>query len=158
MSAPTRAHAVDGPRKVYGSRSCGDDRVRRAIQDVLEGAHLETVRRVLSGRDAQRTIDAYVAKADLVTRRAVYLTLRRAFDEANQAVLEDAAANETHRGMGTTLDVVWLALIAFPATITGAWLGARAYRALSDRNFRDLVLALLFLSGAGLVWSSIGVR
>ena len=56
------------------------------------------------------------------------------------------------------LDVVWLALIAFPATITGAWLGARAYRALSDRNFRDLVLALLFLSGVGLVWSSIGVR
>jgi uncharacterized protein len=56
------------------------------------------------------------------------------------------------------LDVIWLALIAFPATVTGAWLGARAYRALSDRNFRDLVLALLFLSGVGLVWSSIGVR
>jgi serine/threonine protein phosphatase PrpC len=70
---------------------------------------VETIRRVLSGRDAQRTIDAYVAKADLVTRRAVYAMLRRAFEEANQAVLADAAANETHRGMGTTLDVVWLA-------------------------------------------------
>jgi serine/threonine protein phosphatase PrpC len=70
---------------------------------------VDTVRRVLSGRDAQRTIDAYVAKADLVTRRAVYVTLRKAFDEANQAVLADAAANELHRGMGTTLDVVWLA-------------------------------------------------
>jgi uncharacterized protein len=56
------------------------------------------------------------------------------------------------------LDVIWLALIAFPATITGAWLGTRAYRALSDRNFRDLVLALLFLSGIGLVWNSIGAR
>src|SRR6185503_3941411 len=77
--------------------------------EVASRLAVETVRRVLSGREAQRTIDTYVAKADLVTRRAVYLTLRRAFDEANQAVLEDAAANETHRGMGTTLDVVWLA-------------------------------------------------
>ncbi|MDO9297229.1 MAG: sulfite exporter TauE/SafE family protein, partial [Bradyrhizobium sp.] len=62
-------------------------------------------------------------------------------------------------GMGLVrLDVVWLAAIAFPATVTGAWLGARAYRALSDRNFRDLVLGLLFLSGVGLVWSSLGVK
>ena len=61
-------------------------------------------------------------------------------------------------GPGQELDVVWLALIAFPGTIAGAWLGTRTYRALSDRNFRDLVLALLFLSGIGLVWSSIGTE
>jgi uncharacterized membrane protein YfcA len=42
--------------------------------------------------------------------------------------------------------------------IVGAWLGARTYRALSDRNFRDVVLVLLFLSGIGLVWSSLGAR
>jgi uncharacterized protein len=52
-------------------------------------------------------------------------------------------------------DVFWLALIAFPGTVIGAWLGARTYHALSDRNFRDVVLGLLFLSGVGLVWSSI---
>ena len=52
-------------------------------------------------------------------------------------------------------DVFWLALIAFPGTVIGAWLGARTYHALSDGNFRDVVLGLLFLSGAGLVWSSI---
>jgi uncharacterized protein len=52
-------------------------------------------------------------------------------------------------------DVFWLALIAFPGTLIGAWLGARTYHALSDGNFRDVVLGLLFLSGAGLVWSSI---
>jgi len=52
-------------------------------------------------------------------------------------------------------DVFWLALIAFPGTVIGAWLGARTYHALSDRNFRDIVLGLLFLSGVGLVWSSI---
>jgi len=43
-----------------------------------------------------------------------------------------------------------------PATILGSWLGARLYHALSDRNFRDVVLGLLFLSGAGLVWSVVG--
>lgn len=52
-------------------------------------------------------------------------------------------------------DVLWLALIAFPGTLVGAWLGARTYHALSDGNFRDVVLGLLFLSGIGLVWSSI---
>jgi uncharacterized protein len=52
-------------------------------------------------------------------------------------------------------NVFWLALIAFPGTVIGAWLGARTYHALSDGNFRDVVLGLLFLSGVGLVWSSI---
>ncbi len=51
--------------------------------------------------------------------------------------------------------VLWLALLAFPGTVFGAWLGARVYHAISDRNFGDIVLVLLFLSGAGLVWSSI---
>jgi uncharacterized membrane protein YfcA len=55
-------------------------------------------------------------------------------------------------------EVYWLALLAFPGTIIGAWLGARIYHALSDRNFRDVVLGLLFLSGTGLVWSSIAPR
>ena len=49
-------------------------------------------------------------------------------------------------------------LLCLPATLAGAWLGARTYRALSDHNFRDVVLGLLFLSGVGLVWSSLGVR
>jgi uncharacterized membrane protein YfcA len=45
-----------------------------------------------------------------------------------------------------------------PATLIGAWLGARTYRALSDQDFRDVVLGLLFLSGVCLVWSSLGLR
>jgi uncharacterized protein len=52
-------------------------------------------------------------------------------------------------------EVFWLAPLALPGTFLGAWLGARTYRALSDRNFHDVVLGLLFLSGLGLVWSSI---
>ena len=55
-------------------------------------------------------------------------------------------------------EVFWLALLALPGTLIGAWLGVRTYHALSDRNFRDVVLALLFLSGLGLVWSSIAPR
>ena len=55
-------------------------------------------------------------------------------------------------------DVFWLALLAMPGTLVGAWLGARTYRALSDRNFYDVVLGLLFVSGVVLVWSSIGAR
>jgi uncharacterized membrane protein YfcA len=54
--------------------------------------------------------------------------------------------------------VLRLALLVLPATLLGSWLGARTYRALSDRNFRDVVLALLFLSGVGLLWSSLGLK
>ncbi|MDP1882545.1 MAG: TSUP family transporter, partial [Bradyrhizobium sp.] len=80
---------------------------------------------------------------------------RGVFQTFNWTVLLTALCLQAAMGL-VELDVVWLALLAFPATITGAWLGARTYRALSDRNFMDLVLALLFLSGVGLVWSSIG--
>ena len=52
-------------------------------------------------------------------------------------------------------EVIWLTLLAFPATLIGTWLGARLYHALSDRNFRDVVLGMLFLSGAILVWNSL---
>ena len=46
-------------------------------------------------------------------------------------------------------------MLALPGTLIGARLGMRTYQALSDRNFYDIVLALLFVSGLGLVWSSI---
>ena len=53
-------------------------------------------------------------------------------------------------------EVIWLALLAFPGTLIGAWLGARTYHALSDRNFRDVVLACCSVrrrswSGAALI-------
>ncbi|MGE9010027.1 sulfite exporter TauE/SafE family protein [Leptospira interrogans] len=55
-------------------------------------------------------------------------------------------------------EVFWLALLALPGTLIGAWIGARTYQALSDRNFYDIVLGLLFLSGLALVWSSIAPK
>ena len=52
--------------------------------------------------------------------------------------------------------VIRLALVAFPGTLLGTWLGTRVYHALNDRNFRDVVLALLFLSGMTLIIASVG--
>ena len=82
---------------------------------------------------------------------------RGVFQTFNWTVLTAALCLQAGTGF-ITREVVWLALLALPATIFGAWLGARTYHALSDRNFRDVVLGLLFLSGVGLVWSSLGLR
>lgn len=82
---------------------------------------------------------------------------RGIFQTFNWTVLSASLCLQAGAGFLTS-EVVWLALIVLPATLSGAWLGARAYRALSDRNFRDVVLGLLFLSGIGLVWSSLGLQ
>jgi uncharacterized membrane protein YfcA len=79
---------------------------------------------------------------------------RGIFQIFNFSILAAALFAQIATGL-VKLDVLWLALIAFPGTVIGAWLGARTYHALSDRNFRDVVLGLLFLSGIGLIWSSI---
>ncbi len=70
---------------------------------------VDEVRLALAGRSAQRAADAYVTRADLASRREVFAELRRAVERANARVRADATANEERRGMGTTLDVVWLA-------------------------------------------------
>lgn len=82
---------------------------------------------------------------------------RGIFQTYNWTVLSASLCLQAGSGF-LTREVLWLALIVLPATLSGAWLGARAYRVLSDRNFRDVVLGLLFLSGIGLVWSSLGLR
>jgi uncharacterized membrane protein YfcA len=82
---------------------------------------------------------------------------RGVFQTYNWTVLSAALCLQAGTGF-ITREVLWLALLALPATLVGAWLGTRAYHALSDRNFSDVVLGLLFLSGIGLVWSSFGPR
>ncbi|MBV9460973.1 MAG: sulfite exporter TauE/SafE family protein [Bradyrhizobium sp.] len=79
---------------------------------------------------------------------------RGVFQIFNWTVLLSALCLQVASGL-VARDVIWLAALAFPATVAGSWLGARLYHALNDRNFRDVVLALQFLSGATLVWSSI---
>ncbi len=80
---------------------------------------------------------------------------RGVFQVFNWTILSAALCVQAGSGL-ITRETLWLALLVLPATIGGAWLGARTYHALSDRNFRDVVLGLLFLSGVALVWSSIG--
>jgi uncharacterized membrane protein YfcA len=82
---------------------------------------------------------------------------RGVFQTFNWTILTASLCLQAGTGL-VTREVVWLALLALPATIFGAWFGARTYHALSDRNFRDVVLGLLFLSGAGLVWTSLGLH
>jgi uncharacterized protein len=82
---------------------------------------------------------------------------RGIFQTFNWAVLSAALCLQVGTGL-IKPEVIWLALIAFPGTILGTWLGTRVYHALNDRNFRDVVLGLLFLSGVVLLWSSLGWR
>jgi hypothetical protein len=82
---------------------------------------------------------------------------RGIFQTFNWTVLAAALCYQAASGL-VELKVLWLALLAFPGTVLGARLGARVYRALSDKNFGDIVLGLLFLSGVGLVWNSVGLR
>ena len=80
---------------------------------------------------------------------------RGIFQTFNWTVLFVALCLQAASGRVGT-EVLWFAALSLPGTIIGTWLGARLYHALDDRNFRDVVLGLLFLSGAILVWNSIG--
>jgi PPM family protein phosphatase len=70
---------------------------------------VEQVKQSLSGRSAQRALDAYVACADLNARRRVFAELKRAVERANAFIRADSEQDPEHRGMGTTLDVLWFA-------------------------------------------------
>ena len=83
-----------------GGHQAGEVAARLAIAEV---------RAALGSRRAQRAAEAYTTRADLSARRAMFAELRAAVVRANDKVRLDAAAQEQHRGMGTTLDVVWLA-------------------------------------------------
>jgi hypothetical protein len=79
---------------------------------------------------------------------------RGVFQTFNWTVLFAALCLQAASGL-VAREVIWLAVLAFPATVLGSWIGAKLYHALSDRNFRDIVLGMLFLSGAILVWNSL---
>jgi hypothetical protein len=79
---------------------------------------------------------------------------RGVFQTFNWTVLFVALCLQAASGL-VAREVIWLAALAFPGTILGSWIGARLYHALSDRSFRDIVLGMLFLSGATLVWNSL---
>jgi len=75
---------------------------------------------------------------------------RGVFQAFNLTILSVALLVHAAGGL-VTRDVVEPLLWALPGTLTGAWLGARAYRRLSDRHFHRLILVLLGVSGLTLV-------
>jgi uncharacterized protein len=78
---------------------------------------------------------------------------RSVFQAFNLSILVTALLVHIWAGFLTT-KVCWAILAALPGTIVGATLGARAYTRLSDRRFRQCILALLCLSGATLIWTN----
>lgn len=72
----------------------------------------------------------------------------------NLSVLSAALLAHAMAGL-LTAEVGMATLAALPGTASGAWLGAKAYRRLSDRRYREVILALLGVSGCVLVWTSI---
>jgi uncharacterized membrane protein YfcA len=71
----------------------------------------------------------------------------------NIAILSLALVSHAVSGL-LTREVLMQAAIALPGTIGGAWLGAFLYRRLHDRGYQRVVMMLLFISGAGLIWTS----
>ena len=71
----------------------------------------------------------------------------------NLAILSLALVAHAASGM-LTRQVGLDALIALPATIGGAWFGAFIYRRLADHSYQRIIMALLIISGLGLVWTS----
>ncbi len=78
---------------------------------------------------------------------------RAVFQVFNLVILGAAVLARLASGL-LSRDLLWLFLLALPGTFAGSWLGFAAYRRLSDRRFRDIVLGLLAFSGASLLWAA----
>ncbi|HYP89487.1 MAG TPA: protein phosphatase 2C domain-containing protein, partial [Polyangiaceae bacterium] len=100
------AHAVLPELAVFavadgmGGHRAGEVAARLAIESIVAA---------LGNPTAIRAVERYVANAGLDSRRKVLAYLRRAVELANARIRREALANPDYSGMGTTLDVVWLA-------------------------------------------------
>jgi uncharacterized membrane protein YfcA len=81
------------------------------------------------------------------TQRAVFQPVMLAAIVVNVASLAFAGA--------ITPDIVHLYLVGLPAMGAGIWLGFKLYGKLDDAMFRKVVLALLLVSGLGLIGPSV---
>lgn len=72
----------------------------------------------------------------------------------NMAILSLALVAHAISGL-LTREVAVAAVVALPATVGGAWIGAIIYRRLHDRGYQRIIMLLLLLSGVGLIWSSL---
>jgi uncharacterized membrane protein YfcA len=71
----------------------------------------------------------------------------------NMAVLSLALVSHAVAGM-LTREVAVAAIAALPGTVGGAWLGARIYRRVADRNYSRIIMVLLLIAGVVLIWAS----
>ncbi len=78
---------------------------------------------------------------------------RAIFQPFNLTVLGWALVAYGAQGV-LTVEVGLLTMICLPGTLSGAWLGARCYGRVDDRQFRAIVLWLLFASGVTLTLSN----
>jgi PPM family protein phosphatase len=83
-----------------GGHRAGEVAARLAIEEVSS---------FLGNPSAVRAVERYVSNAGLDSRRKVLALLRRAVEQANARIRREAHDNPDCAGMGTTLDVVWLA-------------------------------------------------
>lgn len=77
--------------------------------DVAARMAAEEVKRTLSEASSGHIIDRYVTRPDLAARRNVFARLKRAIERANEVVRQAGQEHREYRGMGTTIDIVWLA-------------------------------------------------
>ncbi|HET9957809.1 MAG TPA: protein phosphatase 2C domain-containing protein [Polyangiaceae bacterium] len=80
-----------------------------AAGEVAAALAIQEVKLALASRAAQRSVEQYLNQPDLTARRAVFAELKGAVERANQRVFAESCERSEHRGMGSTLDVVWLA-------------------------------------------------
>jgi serine/threonine protein phosphatase PrpC len=80
-----------------------------AAGEVAARVAIAEIRACIADRASQRVLDSYIAHPDLETRRQVFGRIKRAVERANHKVCEAAIGNPNWAGMGTTVDVVWLA-------------------------------------------------
>lgn len=78
---------------------------------------------------------------------------RALFQAFNMTVLTAMLVASFMQGMIERSSIVALGL-AIPGTLAGNWMGVLLYRRLDDVRFDQIVLAVLLLSGLGLIWSS----
>ena len=76
-----------------------------------------------------------------------------AFQPFNLSVLTWALIAQAVQGV-LTEEVRTLTLVCLPGTLLGTWIGIRSYGRVNDRQFRIIVLWLLFASGATLTLSN----
>ena len=79
---------------------------------------------------------------------------RATYQPFNLIVLLLASAGMAISGQMTSR-VLWIAFVCLPATLVGAWIGARVYAGVSPETFQRVVLGLLLVSGVILIGQAI---